>query len=192
VIRTLASDADAASINYIWKRYGAEIPAGRIEAMRLLPTKFESSEEFARNYEEAIGKRPEAGVAGWSRGLDNPAHVSTKEISDVPEIAMHERIHQAVNSESDAKVSREMVEGYVESLTQKATGHHPEPGELAAYPEEVARVEQIANKVGWDALDRFFLAGDDKLLRQRLENHLTGQERRSEALASMPDISRQV
>jgi hypothetical protein len=159
-VRTMFRDADEATIQDIEKRYGDLIPAGRLAEMRANPTAFETDKEFRTHFAERFGELPEEGTLGWAVTPTEATHVSTGELSSVPEIIYHERLHQAANPETVRTISRDWNEGMTQAFTERATKTSHEGETDAPYPEETARARRVAEVTGWDALEKLYFAGD--------------------------------
>ncbi|MEP6670185.1 MAG: hypothetical protein ABJF10_13575 [Chthoniobacter sp.] len=159
-IRTMFGDADEAAIQDIEKRYGELIPPDRLAEMRAHPTVFETDEEFRTHFDERFGEQPKEGTLGWATEPSEAPHVSTAEVSSVPEIVYHERLHQAADREAAQATGSAWHEGLTQALTERATGISHEGDAIAPYPEGTARVKSVAEVAGWDALEKLYFAGD--------------------------------
>ena len=160
-VRTMFRDADEATIQDIEKRYGDLIPPGRLAEMRANPTAFETDKEFRTHFAERFGELPEEGTLGWAVAPAEATHVSTGELSSVPEIIYHERLHQAADPETARAISRDWNEGMTQALTERATGISHEGDAVAPCPEETARASSVTEIAGWDAIEKLFFAGDE-------------------------------
>ena len=158
--RTMFRDADEAAIQDIEKRYGDLIPPSRLAEMRTHPTSFETDKKFRTHFAERFGEQPEEGTLGWAVAPTEATHVSTAELSSVPEIVYHERLHQAADPETARGVSSDWNEGMTQALTERATGITHEGDAVAPYPEETARAKGVAEVAGWDAVEKLYFAGD--------------------------------
>lgn len=171
-VRTMFRDADEATIQDIEKRYCDLIPPGRLAEMRANPTAFETDKEFRTHFAERFGELPEEGTLGWAVAPAEATHVSTGELSSVPEIIYHERLHQAADPETARAISRDWNEGMTQALTERATRTSHEGEANVPYPEETARAKHVAEVTGWDAIEKLYFAGDKTgLERDQIERH---------------------
>jgi len=168
-VRTMFRDADEATIHDIEKRYGDLIPPGRLAEMRANPTAFETDKEFRAHFAERFGELPEEGTLGWTVTPTEAPHVSTGELSSVPEIIYHERLHQAADSETARTISRDWNEGMTQAFTERATRTSHEGEVNIPYPEETVRAKRVAEIVGWDAVEKLYFTGDKTDLARECE-----------------------
>lgn len=165
-LRTMARDADAAAIAAIEARFGARIPAERLEAMRALPTAFESPEEFRRRLEAVAGQASDD-VLGWSVRTAGEAHVRLGDPGALPEIIVHERLHQAAHPQAHVILGRELDEGLTTVFSRELLGAH-EHADLAAYPRERQAAQAALEQLGAEPLEDAYFRGDTARLEQRL------------------------
>lgn len=159
-VRTMFRDADEAALNDIEKRYGDLIPASRLAEMRAHPTSFESDKAFRARFAERFDEQLDEGTFGWAAAPTEATHVSTAELSSVPEIVYHERLHQAADPETARASGTAWHEGITQALTERATGITHEGEAISPYPEETARANRVAEVAGWDAVERLYFAGE--------------------------------
>ena len=189
VERTYFGDLDVACVDRIAQRYSDVVPPERIAAMRDLPTHFEGGKEFAAVYEKATGQSPEKGVLGFSNGLDSPAYVSTENLGDVPEITMHERIHQAAHPDAGRILGSPLCEGITQDLTIAQLGREPEPGEATGYPMERHSASILREVCGGEAVENAYFQGNVSELKVCLDRNLGGgAERLRERMKTWDDI----
>ena len=170
--RTFFGDMDKACVDHIAEAYRHFVPEERIAAMRELPTVFENRGEFVNAYERVSETTPEKNVSGFSRGLESKAHVSIDSLSDVSEITMHERIHQASHSDAERILGTPMYEGITQDLTIEQIEREPEPGELTGYPEERRAAHLLREVCGDPAIENAYFRGNASDLKICLDQNL--------------------
>lgn len=168
-LRTYFEDLDLASVEALEARFRGQIPESRIVAMGDLPTRFDSPEGFEAAYREAAGKTPEDGVMGFSRGLEASAHVRVDEADAVPEITMHERVHQAGHPEAERILGPRLYEGVTQDLALRTARLDPEIWPARGYPEETRAAARLRETCGSDAVEAAYFRGDARGLHDCLE-----------------------
>lgn len=172
-IRTYFDDLDRAAVDTLSERYAGIVPEERLLAMRELPTQFEDRQHFDASYVAATGKEPGEGVGGFSQGIDQPAHVLTEDADSVPEIVMHERVHQLSHPDAARVLGDELYEGATEDIALDAARLDPELWPAQGYPEETRRAAEMRETLGSDAVEKAYFHGDTSELRQRIESRLS-------------------
>ena len=171
-IRTYFDDLDRAAVDTLSERFEGIAPEARLLAMRDLPTQFEGREQFEASYAAASGEAPGEGVGGFSQGLDQPAHVLVEDSDSVPEIVMHERVHQLSHPDAARAIGGELYEGVTEDIALDAARLDFEFWPAQGYPEETRRASQLREACGSEAVEKGYFQGDATELRQNLERRL--------------------
>jgi hypothetical protein len=174
VLRTYFTDMDKAAVGAIGERFGKFIPAERLKAIPDLPTKFEGAREFCDSYRVETGHKAPGGLAGFTRS-DSPAHVSVKEMSCVPEVVLHERLHQLASPDAKRLLGGKLYEGMTQDLAIEVLGQEPQPGDLTGYPVERDRAHNLRTLVGSEAIRQVYFQGDAKPLRCALDRVMAEQ-----------------
>lgn len=172
-IRTYFDDLDRAAVDTLSERFEGIVPEERLLAMRELPTQFEDREQFESSYAAASGEAPGEGVGGFSQGIDQPAHVLGEDAQSVPEIVMHERVHQLSHPDAARVLGGELCEGVTEDVALGAARLDPEFWPAQGYPEETRRAAQMRETCGSEAVEKAYFQGDTSELRQRIERRLS-------------------
>lgn len=168
VMRTYFTDMDKAAVDAIGERFGKFIPAERLKAIPELSTKFEGAREFCDSYRTETGHKAPDGLAGFTKP-DSPAHVSVKETSSVPEVVLHERLHQLASPDAKRLLGDKLYEGVTQDLAIELLGQKPQPGDLTGYPVERDRAHNMRKLVGSDAMCRAYFQGDAKPLQAAID-----------------------
>ena len=171
-LHTYFDDIDRAAVDTLAEKYGHLVPEERIRAMRDLPTQFEDRKQFRASFTKAAGERPGREVAGFSHGLDTPAHVLIENMQDVPEIVFHERTHQLSDPGAEQILGRPLYEGATEDIAFNAAQLNPEIWPAQGYPEETRLASRLRETVGREAYEKAYFQGDATELRQNFERCL--------------------
>src|SRR5205823_1165725 len=150
------------------ERYGSIVPAQRLEAMLLMPTKFEEREQFERSLADAGGK-VNAGrrVLGYSRFDTECAHVATDHL-EIPKTIAHERLHQLSDPKARQELGQSLYEGVTEDLAVDTIGSESDRARRSDYGVERAVAHEMREVAGEDAVEQAYFSGDTQDLRRRL------------------------
>lgn len=180
-LRTYFSDVDKAAVGAIGERFGKFVPAERLKALPDLPSKFEGERELRKSYREETGHKAPDGLAGFTK-LDSPAHISVAEMTNVPEVVLHERLHHLSSPDAKRLLGEKLYEGVTQDLAIEVLGQEPQPEDLTGYPTERAQAHSLRNRVGSEAVYRAYFQGDAKPLRTAVDKALA-----EKPLAGMQD-----
>ncbi len=180
-LRTYFSDVDKAAIGAIGERFGKFVSSERLKALPDLPSKFESQRELRKSYREETGHKAPDGLAGFTRA-DSPAHISVAEMTNVPEVVLHERLHHLSSPDAKRLLGEKLYEGVTQDLAIEVLGQEPLPEDMTGYPTERAQAHSLRNQVGSEAVYRAYFQGDAKPLRAAIDKALA-----EKPLAGMPD-----
>jgi len=127
-------------------------------------------------------------VLGFSSDLQVPANVSTESPRQLPEITMHERLHQLSDPRAAELLGTQRYEGVTQDLTLKALGQEPAIGEATGYPEQRALAHKLRKLCGDGAIEKVYFQGDPTELKACLERNLGngGVERLRKKLQAPP------
>jgi len=181
-LRTYFQDVDEQTVKVLSEKYGHLVPPERLERMANQPTQFETPKDFIKTYRDAFGEKPEPGVVGYTE-LGHPSHVSTVDMSGVPETVVHERLHQLADPRAENILGTKLCEGITEDMAIETSGQKPEPGDPVAYPEDRASARTLRNKVGDDAINTAYFQGDASKLKAGLDEALERDGRSKPNLA---------
>jgi len=170
--RTYYRDIDQASVEQLARVYREAASPERLGIMAALPTKFEPREAFERSYHHATGGKPSPEITGFSEGLSSPAHVSAESPHEVPEITMHERVHQLSHPHAAELLGPDRYEGMTQELALKALERETRSGEATAYPEQTAFAHRLRARCGDGAVETLYFQGDASELRACLDRSL--------------------
>jgi hypothetical protein len=173
-LRTYFTDMDKAAVGAIGERFGKFIPAERLKAIPELPTKFQGSREFCDSYRAETGHKAPSGLTGFTRP-DSPAHVSVKEMATVPEVVLHERLHQLASPDAKRLLGGKLYEGMTQDLAIEVLGQEPQSGDLTGYPVERDRAHSLRKLVGSEAVCRVFFQGEAQPLQAALDRVMAQQ-----------------
>lgn len=171
-IRTYFDDLDRAAVDTLEKRFGNLVPEERLQAMRDLPTRFDDRTGFEVSFKKETGERPEKGVSGFCERTDGRAHISTEDTDTIPEIVMHERVHQLGDPAAERIFGDKLYEGVTEDIALDAAQLDPEHWPAQGYPEKRARAAELRQACGSDAIEKAYFQGDATAMRQNLERRM--------------------
>lgn len=168
-LRTYFQDVDEQTVKVLTEKFGHLVPPERLQSMAERPTAFETPAEFEKTFEAETGIAAEPGVVGYTE-RERPAHVSTEDMTGVPETVVHERLHQLSDTRAPRIFGADLYEGMTEDLAIETSGQEPSPGDPVAYPEARASAHQLREKVGNDAVEEAYFKGDPTKLTERLND----------------------
>lgn len=184
-------ETDQAAVEQLAGRFQDRVPPERIEAMRELPTAYEDRQTFESRYLEKAGgaSGPDERVLGYSRGLEEPAHVATDNLEFV-RTTYHERLHQMAHPGIEQELGSRLDEGITEDLAIEVAGEASIHEGYESYPHECAVAHELRERCGADAIERAYFEGDTQELRQCLDRTLGpgGLERLRTTLDQLPDM----
>lgn len=186
-------EMDREIVERLRQRYGHLVPPERIRRMKDAPTVFEDRKEFDRRYIEATEAEPPSDkrVVGFSRGLEEPAHVALDQVQ-IPKAIAHERLHQMSDPRAEERMGKKLYEGATEDFAIKAVGSEPVPELPKSYAQERVLARRIGESCGEKALEHAYFRGDVSELRECLERRLgkDNLERLRKAARELPPIER--
>ena len=172
VEQTSYPDMDRACVERLGQLYRGVAPPERLKAMEKLPTRFVARAEFEREYRTISGQKPSPEVLGCSQGLEAPALVSIESPQLVPEVAMHERVHQLSDPRAAQMLGGQRYEGVTQDLALKALGKTPAAGEVSGYPEQRASAHELRELCGDQAVEKVYFQGEPSELKACLDRAL--------------------
>ena len=167
-LRTYFTDMDKAAIGAIAERFGSFVPTERLKTLPDLPSKFEGAREFRNSYRAETGHKAPDGLTGFTKP-DSPAHISTNDLSSIPEVVLHERLHQLASPDAKRLLGRQLYEGITQDLAIDVLGKESQPGDLTGYPVERDRAQALRKLVGSETVCRAYFQGDAKPLRAAID-----------------------
>jgi hypothetical protein len=170
-LRTYFADVDKAAVGAIGERFGKFVPTERLKALPDLPSKFESERDLRKSYRDETGHKAPDGLAGFTKP-DSPAHISVAEMTNVPEVVLHERLHHLSSPDAKRLLGEKLYEGVTQDLAIEVLGQEPQPDDLTGYPTERAQAHNLRNLVGSEAVYRTYFQGDAKPLRAAIDRTL--------------------
>ncbi|MDR3413836.1 MAG: hypothetical protein P4L87_23225, partial [Formivibrio sp.] len=170
-LRTYFADVDKAAGGAIGERFGKFVSPERRKALPDLPSKFEGERELRKSYREETGRKAPNGLAGFTKP-DSPAHISVAEMTNVPEVVLHERLHQLASPDAKRVLGDKLYEGMTQDLAIEVLGQEPQPEDLTGYPAERAQAHGLRNLVGSEAVYRAYFQGDAQPLRAAIDKAL--------------------
>ena len=180
-LRTYFADVDKAASGAIGERFGKFVSPERLKALPDLQSKFEGERELRKSYREETGHKAPEGLAGFTES-DSPAHISVAEMTNVPEVVLHERLHQLASPDAKRLLGDKLYEGMTQDLTIEVLGQEPQAEDLTGYPAERAQAHGLRNLVGSEAVYRAYFQGDAQPLRAAIDKALA-----EKPLAGMQD-----
>ena len=136
-----------------------------------MPSKFESERELRKSYHAETGHKAPDGLAGFTRP-DSSAHISVSELTNVPEVVLHERLHHLASPDAKRLLGEKLYEGVTQDLAIEVLGQEPQPEDLTGYPAERAQAHSLRNLVGSEAVSLAYFQGDTKPLRAAIDRAL--------------------
>jgi len=136
--------------------FGPWLAQEKAAIVREAPDLLEKPEQFADSV-KAVGLEDPEGVLGWSKNLEDPAHILKGDVGREIATLIHEDLHRLTSAEtlkeiySDPEL-KDIYEGVTEHFTEQAAEELNgfEPGNI--YPKEVEAARQIASEAGDSAL----------------------------------------
>lgn len=140
------------------------LPADRIEVLREIPDRLETSSVFRDSAERAGIKRTE-GVLGWSTNLETPAHILKGDVPREVSTVIHEDLHRLTHPETMRELTttpalKDLYEGITEFLTERAVSdlHGHKSGEC--YPEQVREAQRLTEEIGETDLRKYYFQNE--------------------------------
>lgn len=140
------------------------LPAERIEVLREIPDRLETSSAF-RDSAERAGIKSTEGVLGWSTNLETPAHILKGDVPREVATLIHEDLHRLTHPETMRELRttpelKDLYEGITEFLTERAGSdlHGHRSGEC--YPEQVREAQRLAEEIGETNLRKYYFQNE--------------------------------
>lgn len=159
--------------------------------MRELPTAFEDRKTFEARYLEKTGEAPDNAdqVLGYSKGLEEPAHVATDNLEFV-RTTYHERLHQMAHPGVERELGSRLDEGITEDLAIEMAGAAAIEEGYECYPQEREVAHELREACGDNAIESAYFEGNTQELRQCLDRNLGdgGLERLRKHMDNLPEL----